>query len=484
MTVDQASYKLLINGKLVDGLNPPFAVINPATGEAMPILAPHATEVQVDAAVDAAKRAFKDWSSLSLDERKAVIVRAHAVLVAHEEEIADLLCAEQGKPLKNARSEVRSALNALKNVEHAEIPVKHVAQDNRHSFEIHRKSIGVVAAIIPWNYPVYIAAMKIAHALVFGNTLVLKPSPNTPLATLRIAELIASVLPSGTLNVLAGPDTRDETCVGEILARHPDIALVSFTGSIPTGKRVYGNCARKMARVLLELGGNDPAVVLPGADIDEAATGILEGSLINNGQICCGIKRVFVHESQFSDFSKKLAKLANEKIISIGNGTEKHVTLGPLNNETQFMRVSHLVEDAVKNGDTCIAGGKRPAHVNQKGFFYEPTVLVNVKEGMRIVDEEQFGPVIPLMSYQTVEEAISRANNTNYGLGASVWGSHAEEVNRVALRLEAGTVWTNEHAGDSPGLPFGGFKDSGIGREGGDYDLLTYTECQSVKLLK
>ena len=486
MTIVPTEYKLLINGKLVNGKNPCFAVINPATGEPVTNETPHANEAQVNEAVDAASTALKKWSSLSLLERKNFMKQAQSALEPQIDYIAELLCIEQGKPLKRAQSEVRSGVDALIGLQKAvEIPaVKVVSETNSHSFEIHRKPIGVVAAIIPWNYPVYIALTKIANALIFGNTLVLKPSPQTPLSTLKIAEILASVFPEGVLNVIAGPDTRDSNCVGDQLVRHARISFVSFTGSIPTGKKVYENCARKMSRVLLELGGNDPAVVLKDSNIGEAAKGVFECSLINNGQICCGIKRVYVHESQHEEFATKISELAKERVASIGNGLEPNVTLGPLNNEMQFNRVSSLVEDAIQNGAKCLAGGKRPSHVNQKGYFYEPTVLVNVKEGMRIVDEEQFGPVIPIMAYKSEEEAVRRANSTNYGLGASVWGSRPEEVNRVAQQLEAGTVWTNEHAGDSHGLPFGGFKDSGIGREGGDYDLLTYTECQSVKLLK
>jgi acyl-CoA reductase-like NAD-dependent aldehyde dehydrogenase len=236
--------------------------------------------------------------------------------------------------------------------------------------------------------------------------------------------------------------------------------------------------------MILELGGNDPAIVLRDADVDKTAKGIFEGSMINCGQICCGIKRVYVHESIIEPFTAKLAELAKDRVKLIGAGSNPSVKLGPLNNEMQFKRVSELVEDAVKNGASLVAGGKKPAHVDQNGYFYEPTVLVNVKEGMRIVDEEQFGPIIPVLSYQSDDEVIQRANATKYGLGASVWGSDPEYVNSMAKKVLAGTVWTNEHAADGPGLPFGGFRESGIGREGGDYDLLTYTECQSVKLLR
>jgi acyl-CoA reductase-like NAD-dependent aldehyde dehydrogenase len=486
MTVTETEnkeFKMLINGRLVPGFGRPFAVLDPATGEPITAECPHASEQQVNEAAEGSHAALKLWSNLPLDERKKFLERMVCALESHGLELAELLSHEQGKPLANARSEVMSAIASAKEAQKIEIPIKKVGTTSTHSLEIHRKPIGVVAAIIPWNYPVHIALMKIVHALVFGNTVIIKPSPYTPLSTLKIAEYIAPVFPIGVVNIVTGPDTRDEKCVGDQLARHPKVSLVAFTGSIATGKRVFHNCSGKMSRMVLELGGNDPAIVLKDADVERAAEGVFEGAMINSGQICCGIKRVYVHSSTAELFISKLGQLAQERVIKIGRGLDEGVTMGPLNNEMQFKRVSELVDDAIANGAKLHAGGKKPAHVDQKGFFFEPTVLSNVHEGMRIVDEEQFGPVIPVLTYETEEEAITSANATKYGLGASVWGSNAETVNRVATQLEAGIVWTNEHAADGPGLAFGGFKESGIGREGGEYDLLTYTECQSVKLM-
>lgn len=484
MTVTaETQYRMLINGNLVSGLARPFPVIDPATSEPITTECPHASEQQVNESVSGSLAAFQQWSKFTLDERKKFFEKMTSVVSEKQEELAELLSREQGKPLKNARSEVGSAIDSLKETSKIEIPVKKIGKTATHSLEIHRKPIGVVAAIIPWNYPVHIALMKISHALIYGNTVIIKPSPYTPLCTLRIAELIASIFPPGVVNVITGPDTRDAKCVGDQLARHPDIALVAFTGSISTGKRVYHNCSTKMSRMVLELGGNDPAIVLKDADIEKAARGVFEGSMINSGQICCGIKRVYVHSSMEREFVDRLAQLAQDRVSQLGRGLDEGVTMGPLNNEMQFKRVTGLVEDAIANGARLEAGGKRPAHVDQRGYFFEPTVLSNVREGMRIVDEEQFGPVIPVLTYETEEEAVRRANATKYGLGASVWGSDPESVNKIATQIEAGIVWTNEHAAEGSGLAFGGFKESGYGREGGDYDLLTYTECQSVKLL-
>lgn len=482
--VRHANIKMLINGQMVVGRNPGFTVIDPASNTAITTDCPHASAQQVDEAVNAAQTAFQLWSFFTLDQRKTVMLKVAQALEPHTEELAQLLSLEQGKPLANARSEVESGISAFKDCAKIEIPIEQIGETDTHLLQIHHKPIGVVAAIIPWNYPVYIALVKIMHALIYGNTVVIKPSPYTPLSTLKIAELIADVVPAGAVNVITGPDTRDEKCVGDELVRHPLVKLVAFTGSIATGKRVFSNSAPKMGRMILELGGNDPAIVLKDADVQKAALGVFEGSVINNGQICCGIKRIYVHKSIVDPFVTHLAQLARARVEQVGTGTSPDVTLGPLNNKMQFDRVTELVADAVAQGATVVAGGKKPAHVDQRGFFYEPTVLTNVKEGVRIVDEEQFGPVLPVMSFESEEEVILRANGTKYGLGASVWGTDAEAVNRVALRLEAGTVWTNEHAADAPGLAFGGFKESGIGREGANFDLLTYTECQSVKLLK
>lgn len=475
---------MLVNGLLVGGKSYPFPVINPATGLPVTDACPHATAAQVDDAVTGSHSAFELWSRLSLDERKAFFPKARAALKGHADMLADLLSKEQGKPLAHARSEVESGTEVFAEGMKVEVPIKRVGETPTHSLEIHRKPLGVVAAIVPWNYPVHIAVMKIMHALVYGNTVIVKPSPYTPLSTLRVGEILAPVFPPGVVNVLSGPDTRDEQCVGDQLARHPLVKLVAFTGSISTGKRVFQNCSTKMARMVLELGGNDPAIVLENADVNEAAEGVFEGAMINSGQICCGIKRVYVHKAIADAFTDKLVDLASERVKQLGDAATEGVVMGPLNNAMQYTRVSELVKDAVRNGASLLVGGARPPHVDQNGFFFAPTVLKNVKEGMRIVDEEQFGPVIPVLTFETEDEVVARANATKYGLGASVWGTDPAEVNRVALRLEAGIVWTNEHASDAPGLAFGGFKESGFGREGGDYDLLTYTECQSVKLLR
>jgi acyl-CoA reductase-like NAD-dependent aldehyde dehydrogenase len=362
----------------------------------------------------------------------------------------------------------------------ADVPVTVVSQTETHVCELHHRRIGVVAGIVPWNYPVHLAIRKICEALIYGNTIVLKPSPFTPLSALKLGDILRPVFPAGVLNVVAGADSRDGACVGELLASHALVAMISFTGSITTGKRIAQNCSAKIARSLLELGGNDCAIVLKDADVPKTAESVLQASLINNGQLCCAVKRVYVHKEIYERYVEETAKLARAKVQDVG------VTLGPLNNAAQFRRVTELVDDAVSRGGIIVAGGKKPKHVDQAGFFYEPTVICNVAEGVRVVDEEQFGPVLPIMSYENEDEVISRANRTVYGLGASVWGSDPVAVNRVACQMEAGMVWTNEHAADAPGLPAGGTKQSGMGRSSDftEVDLNTFTEKHSVKLMK
>ena len=475
---DSSRFQLLINGHLAAGAGVPFPVINPSNGQHFADC-PQASLEQVEAAASAASAAFKSWSS-SLQHRKSCFLKAHAALEPHVGALADILHAEQGKPLDDAKEEVACAIAMFKQATRAEMPVVVVAETDTHVCQLHHKPFGVVAGIVPWNYPVHLAIRKICEALIYGNTIVVKPSPFTPLSTLKMAALLCPVFPAGVLNVITGADTRDGGCVGEHLARHALVAMVSFTGSIATGKRVAHNCSTKMARTLLELGGNDPAIVLKDADIATTADGVLQAALVNNGQLCCAVKRVYVHKDIYEAFVAEAAKLARSKAECVG------VTLGPLNNEAQYKRVLELVDDAVSKGGVIVAGGKKPKHVDQAGFFYEPTVIANVAEGVRVVDEEQFGPVLPIMSFDNEDEVVSRANRTHYGLGASVWGADPVAVNRVACQMQAGMVWTNEHAADAPGLPAGGTKQSGIGRTSSftDVDLNTFTEQHSIKLLK
>jgi acyl-CoA reductase-like NAD-dependent aldehyde dehydrogenase len=383
-------------------------------------------------------------------------------------DIAPILTAEQGKPLGEANIEVFGAAIWLQYYANLEIP-REVIQDDDNAFaEVVRRPLGVVAAITPWNFPLILASWKIAPALMAGNTLVLKPSPFTPLATLKLAEVLRGVLPDGVFNVVTGGDS-----LGAQMTAHPVPRKISFTGSVETGKKVAASAAPDLKRVTLELGGNDPAIILDDADAGEVAEKIFQQAFANNGQVCSAIKRVYVPESLHDDVVEALAERARS--IKVGDGAEEGTELGPINNRPQYDRVSELVADALDGGATAAAGGKA---MPGDGYFFEPTILTGVTDGTRIVDEEQFGPALPVISYRDVDDALARANATNFGLSGSVWGGDADRAAEVASRLECGTSWVNTHLQLAPHQPFGGAKWSGIGVENGPWGLYGFTELK------
>jgi acyl-CoA reductase-like NAD-dependent aldehyde dehydrogenase len=301
-----------------------------------------------------------------------------------------------------------------------------------------------------------------------GNTMVLKPSPFTPLATLKVGEILRGVLPDGVLNVVTGGDS-----LGATMTTHPVPRKISFTGSVETGKKVAMSAAPDLKRVTLELGGNDPAIVLDDADAADVAEKIFAQAFANNGQVCSAIKRVYVPESLHDDVVKAMVEKA--KAIKVGDGAEEGTELGPINNRPQFDRVSELVADALEGGATAAAGGKA---MPGDGYFFEPTILTGVSDGTRIVDEEQFGPALPIISYRDVDDALERANATHFGLSGSVWGGDVDRAAEVASRLECGTSWVNTHLQLAPHQPFGGAKWSGIGVENGPWGLYGFTELK------
>lgn len=485
MKFESRVYRMLINGQLVAGTET-FNVLNPATGKVFG-KAPRASKDQVQSVISAAREGFNKWSKMDSEQRSSCLLQAASVMEAHRADFEYLLTREQGKTRSGAASETKTAISLMRQAADIELPVKHVKETVSHILRVVRKPIGVVVGITPWNFPLSLGCGKIARAIGYGNSVILKPSPFTPLTSLYLGEILKHVFPPGVVNVITGDDIAGKVSVGEQLVNSPDINMVSFTGSGPTGKRIMAACAANITRVLLELGGNDPAIVLPDADIAHAAKGIYATTMANTGQVCCAIKRVYVHESIFEKFVSIVTQLAKETTVSqIGDGLADGVFMGPLNNKAQQDRVQRLVQDAIDHGAVVHAGGKVPAHCNQDGFFYEPTILTNVHEGMRIVDEEQFGPVMPIMKFTTEDEVINRANQSPYGLGASVWGRNARTVNKIAQQLECGIVWTNEHAVLREGGTFGGVKQSGFRHEGdfAEADIDSYTEIQTQKLFK
>jgi len=477
-------FKHLINGKLVAGAGS-YGVINPSTGKVF-AQAPHASKEQVDEAVLAAKNAFPSWRSLDIAERVAAIGKVQKAMKEHAEALSRLLTMEQGKPLEKAKGEVYGALTIFTKAMNETLPVDVYKDTPTLRIEVRRVPIGVVACICPWNYPIWCSIQKWAPALVYGNTIIVKPSPFTPLTSMMLGEIIKDCLPAGVMNVVSGDDNSDFN-VGAYLTQHKDVSKVSFTGSGPTGKKIMTCCAKDVRRVTLEMGGNDAAIVREDVDVAKTAQKVFNGAFENTGQICCAIKRCYVHQSIYPEFVDEIVKCANKAVV--GDGFAKGVKYGPLCNKMQFGKVSELVEDARKNGAKIHCGGKAMDESEivggqgTGGYFYKPTIITGVKEGCRIVDEEQFGPALPVMPYENDEEAIERANSSHYGLGGSVWTKDIATGNKLAARVLSGTVWVNDHLAIT-GAPFGGFRESGIGRESGKADLSTFTELQTLQLAK
>ncbi|QKG18547.1 aldehyde dehydrogenase family protein [Actinomadura verrucosospora] len=461
------NFAMTIDGAAVDA-PATFGVINPATGEVAE-RAPDASREQLDTAMAAAQSAYAEWRRDESARRKALLAAAD-VMFARSEEIGRILTLEQGKPLGDATMEVVGAGVWLKYFAELDLPREVIQDDDNAVVEVVRRPMGVVAAITPWNYPLLLAVWKIAPALLAGNTMVLKPSPFTPLSSLKLGEVLREVLPPGVLNVVTGGDE-----LGAWMTGHDVPRKISFTGSVATGKRVAAAAAPDLKRVTLELGGNDPAILLDDADPAAVAPKLFGGAFQNNGQVCSAIKRVYVPEALYGDVVDALAEQA--KAAKVGNGLEEGVQYGPINNKPQYERVSELVADALAGGARAAAGGKP---IDGPGYFFEPTILADIADGARIVDEEQFGPALPIIKYTDLDEALARANGTHFGLSGSVWSADADRAADVAGRLECGTAWVNTHLALAPHQPFGGFKWSGVGVENGPWGLYGFTEMQVI----
>jgi acyl-CoA reductase-like NAD-dependent aldehyde dehydrogenase len=467
----KTDFSMTINGQAVAGARGTFKVLNPATEETV-ALCPSGSPEQVDQAVKAAAEAFKTWQHSSDEERVAALNAIADKFEAHAEELAEIITLEQGKPLALARFEVGGAVAWTRYTASLEVPVEVIEDSEVRLAELHRKPLGVVGSITPWNWPLMIAIWHVMPALRTGNTVVIKPSSMTPLNTLRMVELMNECLPAGVINVITG-----EGGIGSSIVKHEGIRKIVFTGSTPTGQTIMRNAADNMKRLTLELGGNDAGIVLPDSDIDKLAPAIFQTAFLNMGQTCAALKRLYVHESQYDALVEKLAEMARAQ--KVGPGMEEGVTFGPVQNRDQFDLVSELVEDARQNGARIVTGGER---IGDKGYFYAPTIVADIADGTRLVDEEQFGPVLPVIRYSDVEDALRRANDNPNGLGGSVWGSDIEQARAIATRLECGTAWINNHAEVLPHCPFGGSKMSGFGVEFGLDGLLEYTQSQLLNI--
>lgn len=465
-------FRLSIGGRAVE-TDTALSVTDPATGEVY-AMAPCATREQLHEAVAAARLAFPAWAALPLSERQGYIAAIGQCLSENLDELADVLVREQGKPRSSAEAEVGGCIYWCTMLAQTEIPVQLIEDTAERSVEVHHVPLGVVGAITAWNYPLMIVVFKMLPALLAGNTVVVKPSPYTPLTALRFGEMLLEILPPGVLNVVSGDDS-----LGPALVEHPDVAKISFTGSTATGKKIIAGSARSIKRLTLELGGNDAAIVLPDVDIEKTAEAVFWGAFENSGQLCVAAKRIYIHSSIYDEFLA--AFVAYGKSIKVGSGYDEGVRLGPVQNAMQFGRVRELIDDCIARGfDFALGGGIHEG----PGYFVPVTVVDNPTDDARVVQEEPFGPVVPLLKYQTVEEAIGRANNSNFGLAASVWSKDLDLARSVASRLEAGTVWINEIHSMSPDRVFAGRKQSGFGAEHGLMGLLEFTSPQAFVMNK
>ena len=466
-----SDYQLLINGQLVDG-DHTMAVVNPANEEKLADC-PKASEAQLNDAVAAAKAAFPAWSETAIEERKAVVLKIADAIEANATELAQLLTEEQGKPLGDATGEVYGMAAFCRYFTSLDLPVKVIDDSEGRKVEAHRRPLGVVGAIVPWNFPLILMAFKLPPALIAGNTIVIKPAPTTPLSTLRIGALIKDIVPAGVVNFIT-----DENDLGVALTAHPDVRKISFTGSTATGAKVMAGAAGLLKRITLELGGNDAGIVLNDVDPKETAPKVFDSAFQNSGQVCIAMKRLYVHEDIYDEMCDELATLANETVI--GNGLEQGTKLGPLNNKMQYERVKELIEEAKKDGNV-IAGGEVP---DAPGYFIKPTIVRDIEEGSRLVDEEQFGPVLPVLKFNEEDDVVARANASAWGLGGSVWSSDLDKAYALAEKMDAGTIWINKHAELDPAIPFGGAKQSGLGNELGEEGLEEFTQLKIINMAK
>lgn len=475
--------KMLIDGKWVEAQSgKTFPVFDPGSGREIARVA-EADKADIDLAVKAARQAFTDksWAELKACDRERLLNRLADLVEAHADELAELESLDNGKSVTLARYvDVVAAIDCLRymagwptKLEGSTIPISVPYMPDAKFFAYTtREPVGVVGQIIPWNFPLLMAVWKLAPALATGCTVVLKPAEQTPLSALRLGELVLEAgYPAGVVNICPG---FGETA-GAALAGHPDVDKVAFTGSTEVGKLIVQASLGNLKKVSLELGGKSPAIVLPDADMDVAVPGAAMAIFFNQGQVCCAGSRLYVHKSIFDKVVEGVAGVA--KSFAIGHGLDPSTQMGPLVSEEQAARVASYMEDGFKAGVEAVTGGRR---LDQPGYFVEPTVLVKAKPEMKVVKEEIFGPVVVALPFDDLDQVVEQANNTIYGLGASIWTRDLSKMHRLAPAIKAGTVWVNCHSVIDSALPFGGFKQSGWGRELGREALDLYLERKSV----
>ncbi|KAL4736180.1 Aldehyde/histidinol dehydrogenase [Aspergillus similis] len=472
MPLDTTTFHNVINGQLTSTATTRHS-LNPATKKENPAV-PVSTAKDLDDAVSAAKTAFKSWSRTSFEERRKACLAYADTLEANKDALVALLTQEQGKPLDQAAVEVGMAVTWTRQLPTIEIP-ENVIQDKEECRIIQRYTpLGVAAAIVPWNFPVLLAVGKMIPAVYTGNTVIVKPSPFTPYCALKLAELAIPHFPPGVVQALSGGED-----LGPMITDHPGIDKISFTGSSATGKKVMASAAKTLKRVTLELGGNDAAIVCDDVDIDKVVPNLAILSFLTSSQICMMIKRLYVHEKIYDAFLQKfVAFVANFKV---GAGTQDGVFIGPVQNEMQYEKAKNLFASIESEKLHPALGGTITA---SDGYFIAPTIIDNPPESSRVVQEEPFAPILPVLKWTDEDEVIARANASESALGASVWSVDLERAQRIAGQLAGGSVWINSHFEVSPFAPFGGHKSSGIGVEWGLTGLLGYCNSQTVWVKK
>lgn len=469
--------KLFINGQWVESVNGrTFETFNPATGEALAVVH-EATEQDIDRAVRAARTAFEQgpWSKMSASERSRLIYLLADKMEEHKEELAQLDTLDSGKPIRESRAaDVPLAIDHFRyfagwatKIMGQTIPVS----GNFFNYTRH-EPVGVVGQIIPWNFPLLMATWKLGAALATGCTVVLKPAEQTPLSALYLAQLAQEVgFPDGVINIVPGFGDS----AGAPLVNHPQVDKIAFTGSTQVGKSIMKQASETLKRVTLELGGKSPNIILPDADLTKAVPGALFGIMFNQGQVCCAGSRLYIQKKHYDNFLADMVSHAEK--IQQGHGINPDTEMGPLVSNEQQNRVISYIQKGVEEGAELLTGGKVPF---DQGYFVQPTIFANVNDSMTIAREEIFGPVVSALPFTDLDNLIERANNTDYGLAAGVWTENLKSAHYLAQRLKAGTVWVNCYNALDAASPFGGYKQSGLGREMGSYALNAYTEVKSV----
>jgi acyl-CoA reductase-like NAD-dependent aldehyde dehydrogenase len=474
----EGSPKMMIGGRSTEAdSGDTFEVIDPATGSVLTNV-PRGGQADVDAAVSAAREAFDDkrWSGLRPGKRSEILFKVGELIKRNIPELAQLEALDAGKPVSLASGEIWSAGEVFRY--YSGWPTKIYGETNPsdESMFIYslREPVGVCGGIIPWNFPLVMAAWKVAPALAFGNTVVLKPAEQTPLTALRLAELCGEAgVPDGVVNVVTG--FGDEA--GQALAQHHDVDKVAFTGSTEVGRKILHASEGNLKRVTLELGGKSPNIVFADANMKRASKGSMMGVFVNSGQVCTAGTRILVESSVHDDFVASLVDAT--AAMKLGNPLEEDTGMGPVVSQEQLDRVTGYIDIGRSEGAEVVAGGERRADLGD-GFFVQPTVFAGVRNDMRIAQEEIFGPVAAVIEVGDVDEAIAIANDTIYGLAAAVWTNDVTKAHRVARGIKAGTVWVNTTGLFDPAVSFGGYKQSGFGRELGKHSLEAYTETKSV----